>query len=219
MTIRAETLWNLSLSEMEEFVGGTRGMDFDPLTGNAAYELIERVLHGNEYRKLSKCEKGIVRKFLEKATRLSRAQVTRWITCWRRTRRVKRKVAKRPEFKTTYQAQDIRLLAEVDAEHEDLAGPAVRRILKREFEVYGRKEFERLSGISVSHIYNLRQGTAYRRIRVRVQHTQARKVSIAERRVPEPKGMPGFIRVDTVHQGNQDGKAGVYHINAVDTVT
>lgn len=204
---------------MEEFVGGTQGMDFDPLTGNAAYELIERVLQGSGYRKLSKGEKGVVKRFLEKATGLSRAQITRWITCWGRTRRVKRKAAKRPKFKASYQAQDVRLLAEVDAAHEDLSGPAVRRILKREFEIYGHLEFERLAGISVSHIYNLRQGATYRRIRVRVQHTQARKIDIGERRVPEPKGKPGFIRVDTVHQGNKDGTPGVYHINAVDTVT
>jgi hypothetical protein len=54
---------------------------------------------------------------------------------------------------------------------------------------------------------------------VRVTHTQARRVSIGERRKPDPKGRPGYIRVDTVHQGQHDGKPGVYHINAVDTVT
>jgi len=38
-------------------------------------------------------------------------------------------------------------------------------------QVHGRKEFAGLSGISVSHIYNLRASTAYRRVRVRVEHT------------------------------------------------
>jgi hypothetical protein len=52
-----------------------------------------------------------------------------------------------------------------------------------------------------------------------VQHTQGRQVSIAERRKPDPQGRSGYLRVDTVHQGHQDGKAGPYHINAVDTVT
>jgi len=56
-------------------------------------------------------------------------------------------------------------------------------------------------------------------LRIRVQHTQARQVSIAERRKPDPKGKPGYLRVDTVHQGTQDGVAGLFHINAVDTVT
>jgi len=31
--------------------------------------------------------------------------------------------------------------------------------------------------------------------------------------------MPGYIRIDSVHQGDQDGMKGVYHINAVDCVT
>ena len=36
---------------------------------------------------------------------------------------------------------------------------------------------------------------------------------------PIRKGQPGYLRVDTVHQGNQPGAKGVYHINAVDEVT
>jgi hypothetical protein len=76
-----------------------------------------------------------------------------------------------------------------------------------------------LSGISVSHLYNLRNSQAYRSQRIRVQHTQSRQIAIGERRKPDPLGRPGYLRVDTVHQGQKDGKAGVFHINAVDTVT
>jgi hypothetical protein len=49
--------------------------------------------------------------------------------------------------------------------------------------------------------------------------TRPSGVSIAERRRPEPHGQPGFLRVDTVHQGDWEEEKGVYHINAVDTVT
>jgi len=45
------------------------------------------------------------------------------------------------------------------------------------------------------------------------------KVTIGERRRPDPQGRPGFLRVDTVHQGDLEGIKGVYHINAVDEVT
>ena len=31
--------------------------------------------------------------------------------------------------------------------------------------------------------------------------------------------MPGYLRIDTVHQGDKDGRKGLYHINAVDEVT
>jgi hypothetical protein len=99
------------------------------------------------------------------------------------------------------------------------SGPAVRHILQREFEIYHQPEYERLAGISVSHIYNLRASESYRRRRVRVHHTRATQVSIAERRQPDPQGRPGYLRVDTVHQGQRDGQLGLYHLNAVDTVT
>jgi Integrase core domain. len=103
--------------------------------------------------------------------------------------------------------------------HEDLSGPAVRHLCHRAWAVFGNKKFQRLAGISASHIYNLRRSAAYRKLRVRVEHTKGSKVSIGERRRPDPKGRPGYLRVDTVHQGQHDGKAGVYHLNAVDTVT
>jgi hypothetical protein len=111
------------------------------------------------------------------------------------------------------------LLAEMDAAHEDLAGPAIRRLFVRAHQVHHQADYVRLARISVSHIYDLRQSDTYRKLRVRVQHTQARKLSIGERRLPDPKGRPGYLRVDTVQQGTHDGKPGVFHINAVDAVT
>jgi hypothetical protein len=128
-------------------------------------------------------------------------------------------VVNRRRFARRYTTEDIRLLASVDAAHEDLSGPGVRRILQREFQVFGKPEFRSLAGISASHIYNLRDSEIYAGVRVHVTHTQARQVSIGERRKPDLQGQPGYLRVDTVHQGHHDGKPGVYHINAVDTVT
>ncbi len=45
---------------------------------------------------------------------------------------------------------------------------------------------------------------------------RCRSASVASR---NRKGRPGYLRVDTVHQGDLDGVKGVYHINAVDEVT
>ncbi len=172
------------------------------------YEFIERVLRAQGYGRLNKSGKGTVRRFLVKVTGLSRAQVTRLIQRWLETRRVERKPAQRPIFARRYSAADAALLASVDAAHEDLSGPAVRHILQREFQIYGNREYERLAQISSSHIYNLRRSAVYRRIRVRVEHTQARQVSIAERRKPDPKNRPGYLRVDTVHQGTRMANRG-----------
>jgi hypothetical protein len=217
MTFRMENLEKLTLIEMEAFVKSHRGVKIGA-TGGHAYVLIERVLRAQVYRRLKKSAKGTVRRFLAKVTGLSRAQVTRLIKRWSLTRRVEKKPTQRPKFPRRYTAEDAALLATVDAAHEELSGPAVRHILQREFAV-GDPAYERLADISPSHIYNLRRSAAYQKIRVRFEHTQACKVSIGERRRPDPKGQPGYLRVDTVHQGHHDGQPGIFHINAVDTVT
>lgn len=43
--------------------------------------------------------------------------------------------------------------------------------------------------------------------------------NIGERRKPYPEGKPGYLRVDSVHQGDLDKDKGVYYINMVDEVT
>ena len=76
-----------------------------------------------------------------------------------------------------------------------------------------------LSNISISHLYNLRKSTTYTRPRHHFEKTKSRSSNIGERRKPQPDEQPGYIRIDTVHQGDLDKQKGVYHINAVDEVT
>jgi len=219
MTIHMKNLERLSLAEMEEFVQGSRKLTLSLEGQTAIYGFIEALLKAQQYRRLSRGQRGVVRGFLTKVSGLSRAQVTRLIAAWMRTRQVRRRPPQRPNFRRRYSRADVILLAEVDAAHEQLSGPATRHILEREFAVFGNPEYQALSDISVSHIYNLRHSETYRRCRVQVQHTQRSQVSIAERRKPDPQGKPGYLRVDTVHQGQHDGRPGLYHLNAVDTVT
>jgi hypothetical protein len=83
--------------------------------------------------------------------------------------------------------------------------------------VYGHSQFENLAGISVAQIYNLRRSQRDRgKSFIRTRPVTSR---IGERARPEPQGQPGYIRIDTVHQGDQERQKGVYHINAVDEVT
>ena len=219
MIIRMENLDRLSLAELKEWLQQHRRVRCQAGEKADVYGFMERVLKAHQYRRLNKSDKGVVRRFLSKVTGLSRAQVTRLIQRWVETFRVERKAPQRPRFARRYTRQDVALLAEVDAAHEDLSGPAVACLLRRQWEVFGDARFRRLAGISASHVYNLRNSEAYRKIRVRVQPTRSRQVAIGERRQPDPKGKPGYLRVDTVHQGHHDGRPGVYHINAVDTVT
>ena len=219
MTFQVQAADRLSIEQMSEFLQGSCQMEFALEGKIAVYAFLEGVLRYQRYSQLGKGDRGVVRAYVIKLTGLSRAQVTRLIARWSRTRQVRPLPPQRPSFSRRYGSSDIALLAKVDAAHEDMSGPAIRRILQREYSVYGKAEFERLAGLSVSHLYNLCRSLAYRRRRVRVQPTRGKAVSIAERRKPDPQGKPGYLRVDTVHQGQQDGKAGPYHINSVDTVT
>ncbi len=219
MTFQVQEADRLNIDQMREFLEGSRQIEFT-LEGMATiYGFLERVLQRQHDSRLGKSGRGTVRAYVMKLTGLSRAQTTRLIARWCQTREVRPLPPHRPNFPRRYHSSDIALLAKVDAAHEDLSGPAIRRILQREFQVYGKPEFERLAGLSVSHLYNLRHSVSYRRRRVQVEPTRSRIVSIAERRKPDPQDNPGYLRVGTVHQGLQDGKEGPYHINSVDTVT
>ena len=63
-------------------------------------------------------------------------------------------------------------------------------------------------------LYNLRHQAGYQATRAHWTKTRGCAVPIGVRRAPTPDGRPGFIRIDSVHQGDQDGIKGVYHINA-----
>ncbi len=71
----------------------------------------------------------------------------------------------------------------------------------------------------MAHLYRLRNSAAYRKRNTSYQPTRPTPIPIGERRKPQPHGSPGYLRIDTVHQGDQDGRKGLYHINAVDEVT
>ncbi|EQD40928.1 Integrase catalytic region, partial [mine drainage metagenome] len=93
------------------------------------------------------------------------------------------------------------------------------KLMERAFTIYGEERYGNLSRISVSHLYNLRGSKEYVAKRRHWTKTRSTKAPIGERRAPRPEGSPGYLRIDSVHQGDQDGKKGVYHINAVDSVT
>jgi transposase InsO family protein len=205
---------------MSSFLAGSDDLEIKAGDAGQAREMVAAVLSFQRYSSLPKAAKGTVRRYLMRVTGYGRAQVTRLISEYSSSGELPAKPGRRRRFPTRYTRGDIELLAEVDTAHQGLSGAAVRRLLKRAFEVYGDAAYERLAGISVSHIYNLRHSEAYRRRRAVYRPTRSTPVAIAERRCPAPQGAPGWLRVDTVHQGDpREGKTGLYHINAVDTVT
>ena len=208
-----------SLEQIRAFLAGSDPVQFAGQQREEVYGWVEKTLVRHQYASLDRPGKGMVRRYLGRMTGFSRAQVTRLITGYRRTGRVKAVAYQRTKFVTRYTATDVNLLAYVDKAHGNLSGPATKRVLEREYGEYGQTAYQRLSGISVAHLYRLRNSAAYRKRNTSYQPTRPTPIPIGERRTPHPHGAPRYLRIDTVHQGDQDGRKGLYHINAVDQVT
>ena len=209
----------LSLEKIRAMLEATEELRFSGHRRKEMYGWVEGTLNEHGYRKQSRLIKGVLRKYIRKMTGLSRAQVARLIKIHAPCGQVREKSYRRNRFASTYTGGDIELLAEVDEAHDTMNGEATKQILKREFSEYGKAQYERLAGISMSHLYRLRQSRLYRERKVQYTKTKATIIPIGVRRRPEPDGRPGYLRIDTVHQGDLEGVKGVYHINAVDEVT
>jgi transposase InsO family protein len=207
-----------SPAAIKAFLGGTYKLEFK-VSKAERYEWIAGTLKRTNYFKLRKKDKGPVRDYMERMTGYSWSQLERLIAQYREKRWIGKAASNRHKFAKKYTQSDILLLAQTDEAHQTLSGPSTKKLFERAYKVYGDKAYEQLALISVSHLYNLRKGNFYQRQRRHFSKTQRTSVSIGERRKPNPQGKPGYIRIDTVHQGDQDKQKGVYHINAVDEVT
>jgi transposase InsO family protein len=208
-----------SIKEVKKFLKSSGKVEFRRRKREEAYCWMEKTMKRFGYCSLSKEDKGIIKQYLKKVTGYSRAQITRFIAQYRKTGRIKERLYKRNYFRKKYSMEDIRLLAKTDELHSFPNGVALKKILTRMAVMYGDKQYENIASISMQHIYNMRKSVPYLRITKNYKKTKPAVVNIGERRRPDPNGVPGYIRVDTVHQGDKDGQKGVYHINTVDEVT
>src|SRR5580658_4791041 len=204
-----------SLEQIRAFLAGSGELRFAGQAREDMYGWVEQTLVRHQYASLDRPGKGLVRRFVAQLTGLSRAQVPQLITAYGDTGRVQAAAYRRTKFVTRYTAADVDLLAYVDKAHGNLSGPATRRILEREFSQYQQAAYQRLAAISVAHLYRLRNSAAYRQRNTSYQPTRPTSIPIGERRQPQPHGLPGYLRIDTVHRGDRDGRKGLYHINAV----
>ena len=207
MIVRLDTHRLQTLDQVREFLDGSEQVDLQPQTRADAYAFVAKTVRRFDYALRGRADKGLLRRFLAKAAGLSRAQITRLLQQHRTTGEIAdRRGAPRRPFPRRYSNADIGLLAELDVLHGTLSGPATRKLCARAFHLFGDRRFERLAGISNGHLYNLRHTTSYQRRRgTPPLPTRPVQVAIGERRRPQPFGQPGWVRVDTVHQGDLDG--------------
>lgn len=208
-----------TIQEVKRFLGGNHAVELEAVSGEERYKWIEDVLVRFQYRRLRGAEKGVVRQYIGKVTGYSRAQVSRLIGKYVRQGELRRTEYRRHRFPGKYSRRDMELLARTDELHDYMSGPATKKILEREFLWYGHHEYENISRVSVAHLYNLRKKNIRLGLTRTFTKTRPAVVTIGERAKPDPKGEPGHIRIDTVPQGDGDGRKGVYHVNAVDEVT
>ena len=122
---------------------------------------------------------------------------------WRANRLAPVPLAKRyrapaAPFARKYTGVDVALLVQMDRAHEDVCGPAIAHLLKRAYTVYGDKDYQRLAGLSVSHLYNLRKSAGYQAQRTRFTKTRPVCNPIGVRKTPRPNGRAGWVRIDSV---------------------
>lgn len=210
-----------TLDQIRAFLDGSQPFELNILDREQAYAFIADTLRGLRYSRLKRLDKGVVRRYLVKVSGFSRQQLTRLIAQYRSQGHIEDRRDKPPArpFVKRYTPADVLALAELDALHGRLSGSATKKLCERAFLLFGDPRYERLAKISNGHLYNLRQTPLYRRQRLRVSKTRPTRINIGERRKPRPQGQPGYLRLDSVHQGDLDGIKGLYLINAVDEVT
>jgi transposase InsO family protein len=208
-----------TLAQLQAFLDGTTAVDF-AVAAEERYGFIGRTVRRFSYRRLKRVEKAVVLRFLERVSGYSRQQLTRLVKRGAdRAPLLKGYRGSRTSFSSVYTLADVLLLAYTDSLHGTLSGPATKKLMERAWSLFGDPRYERLAAISVAHLYNLRQRQGYQRHRQLWTKTRSVTIPIGTRRAPAPNNRPGYLRVDSVHQGDQDGLKGIYHINAVDCVT
>ena len=221
---RMKTLMNekdlISLDQVAQFLDGTQAVAFTVLSDkDDRYKWIQRTLIRFEYDKLKRPGKGLITRYLIKISGYSRQQLTRLIAQYRQGGQLVRRHRATHGFSRRYTNDDIQLIAYLDELHDQPNGFALKKLCERAYCLFNDSAYERLATISVAHLYNLRKSKVYQRCRMVYTKMQSKASEIGERRKPAPQGLPGYIRIDSVHQGDLDKRKGVYHINAVDDVT
>jgi hypothetical protein len=169
-----------TLDDIRAFLKGTPDIDFSIEGKDERYRWIRQTLVRFQYLSLNQRERGVVLGYLERVSGYSAG------------------------FQCYYTRHPALLLAELDELHGTPCGAAAKKLCEQMYHIHGDARFEQLSHISVSHRYNLRHSTGYQRQRRHFDKTRPTRSQIAERRKPNPQGQPGYLRVDTLHQGDLD---------------
>jgi len=208
-----------SVSQLSELVKFGKCVKFKSANKSETYEWIGKTLGKFRYFSESKKNKVILKGYLINMTGYSEGQIDKLIKRKKKFGKVFLMERTQHTFPRKYEYHEIALLADTAASFGHPNGKAVKQMMQDMYHIYGDVRFERLKQVSVSHFYNLRKTNIFRSRILSYEKTKPVRMNIGERRKPKPFGKPGYLRVDSVHQGDLDREKGVYHINLVDEVT
>ncbi len=210
-----------SIAQLQTLTNALEPVELSSASIEERYRWIEGLARKFRYahRGISRRARREIISSCVKMTGLSRTQVKRLLGRYRQHGYIVRKQSTRHRFPRLYTTDDVALLIRADNAVLRRSGQAMTHTFKRMHECYGRRDYARLACISVSHLYNLRETRQYQSQALTISGTKSVAVPIGRRQKPKTDGKPGFIRVDTVHQGDLGKIKGVYYINLVDEVT
>jgi len=221
MKITMNTTRITSISDVEDFLQGIKKIDFSLSCKKDKYHFVSSTLVKLRYKQIKKRDKTLIKKYLIKITGYSKRQLKRLIKKWKAGKLLAdMNQSNRHKFPRLYGPIEIALLAKADIALNFPNGHAVKNSLVREYKIFEKKDYDVISKISVAHIYNVRNKSLQYQSKTK-HYTKTNPVStpIGEREKPQPYGKPGYLRVDSVHQGDLEGVKGVCHINIIDEVT
>jgi hypothetical protein len=219
MTMDMDDNHIISVAQLKELVKLGRCVKFNSNNKKETYEWIGRTLGKFQYFRESKKNKGIIKNYIMVMTGYSEGQIDKLIKRKKKYGKVFLMERTQHTFPKKYEASDVALLADTASILNHPNGRAVKQMMKDMYHIYEDNRFEILQNISVSHFYNLRETNIFQSRMLNYTKTRPVKVNIGIRKKPSPFGKPGYLRVDSVHQGDLDKQKGVYHINLVDEVT
>src|ERR1017187_3006259 len=134
-----------TLAQIKAFLEGTSEVSFR-VPKDERNQFIERVFKRFGYAPNGRADKGVLLRYIERMTGLSRQQVTRLVRQYRKDGKLsKQPCTPKRGFAYRYTAADVILLAEMDVLHSTLSGPATKKLMERAYEVFGDPRYERLA--------------------------------------------------------------------------
>ena len=213
----------VSINDIEKFLQGVKKVEIVLNSKSDKYNFISKTLVNLKYKQTRKRDKTLIKLYLKKITAYNKGHLKRLIKKWANGElllSLEKAERNRHTFPCKYGPTEIELLAKADDALHYPNGNALKNSLVREFKVFKKEEYSVISQISVSQIYNIRKKSSqYKSLTMHYTKTNPVLIPIGKRMKPNTGGKPGYLRVDSVHQGDFNGVKGVYHINIVDEVT